>query len=77
MTAKALGPQKDLARALEPQLRSRAQPVLARVRVMLMRLPERARVNLQEQVPGKPQMFLWPMKMRRQAKAQVKQQMSR
>jgi hypothetical protein len=52
----ALGPQRGLGRALELQLRSRAQPVLAMVRVMLMRLPERARVRQQAQVPAKPQM---------------------
>ena len=51
-----LAPQRGLAQALESQLRSRAQPVLAMVRVMLTRLPERARVRQQAQVPAKPQM---------------------
>lgn len=65
----ALGPQRGLARALELQLRSRAQLVLAMARVML--------TQLLEQVQVKPRMSLWPMKMRQQAQAQVKQQMFR
>lgn len=68
----ALGPQRGLARALELQLRSRTQLVLAMARVMLTQLLERARVKQLEQVSVRPRMSLWPMKMRRQAQAKAK-----
>lgn len=68
----ALGPQRGLARALELQLRSRAQLVLAMARVMLTQLLERARVKQLEQVSVRPRMSLWPMKMRRQAQAKAR-----
>jgi len=48
----ALARQRGLAQALELQLRSRAQPVLAMVRVMLMRLPEQAMVLVMQTSPA-------------------------
>ncbi len=53
----ALGPQRGLARALELQLRSRTQLVLAMARVMLTQLLERARVKQLEQVRAMGLMF--------------------